>query len=97
MNRKQFERVILSYSMRMLNCPKRVEDTRINNVDAVSIYVVNSKFEVLYEEKDVPLVNWMERYYELYDTYKEKTDHYSRYIVVTDENNIYYCTKLKII
>ena len=97
MNRKQFERIILSYSMRMLNCPKRVEDVRINNVDTVNVYIVNSKFEVLYEQTDIALDNWRETYYELYDRYKEKNDHYSRYIIVTDNNaNLHYCTKLNL-
>lgn len=78
------------------NESQRAEDTHINNVETVHIYVVNSKFDVLHEESNVAVTDWIETYYKLYNRYKEKTDYYSRYIIVSDENNVYYCTKLKI-
>ena len=95
MNRKSFERLILSYSMRMVRYPKNVEDTRIHGTDTVNIHIVNSKFETLYEKPNVPVSVWTDTYNTLYETYKEKNDHYSRYIIVSDNNdNVYYCTKL---
>lgn len=95
MDRKSFERLILSYSMRMVRFPKNTEEVRISGPDTVNVYIVNSKFETLHEETKVPVTEWTDTYGTLYKQYKEKTDHYSRYIIVADDTDyIYYCTKI---
>lgn len=94
MNRKVFERIILAYSMRTIYFPKNVEDKQIYGTDTVNLYVVNSKFDLI-EEIQESVDKWVDTYYQLYDKYKIKTDNFSKYIIITDNDNVHYCTKIK--
>ncbi len=95
MDLKTFRRTILSYSMKALIYPP-IEKYKLKGYEKVDFYIVNSKFEKLFEKHNVDINEWKDVYKELYDKYKEKSDNFSRYIIMSDEdNNVLYCTKLK--
>lgn len=73
-----------------------IEKCTFSEYEKVDLYVVNSKFEKLYEIYSVDISKWKDVYRNLYEKFKEKTDNFSRYIIIGDsEDNVLYCSKIK--
>ncbi len=73
-----------------------IEKCIFSEYEKVVLYVVNTKFEKLYEIYGVDINEWRDMYRNLYEKFKEKTDNFSRYIIIGDsEDNVLYCSKIK--
>lgn len=82
--------------MRFANYPS-IDTIKLKGVSSVNIYVVNSKFDKLSETLNIEKDLCKQTYNELYELNSVKTDRFSKYIIISDEDDdVIFCSKIKI-